>query len=90
MLVQYRYSETDFVAYLLTLGLEYDKIETCWSTTSGKKTFAYFTFDMDKLIQYQNEFASGLATVNALLYAKNRKSVAKEMRESFNSFVSNN
>jgi hypothetical protein len=90
MLVQHRYSETDFVAYLLALGFKYDKIETCKSTKSGKKTFAYFTGEEEELIRLQNDFHSGHAIIYALEFAKQRRIVAKKMRESFIQFKSNN
>lgn len=90
MLVQHRYSETDFVAYLLALGLKYDKIETCKSAKSGKKTFAYFTGEEEELIHLQHDFNSGCAIIPALEFAKQRRIVAKEMRNSFIEFKPNN
>lgn len=90
MQVQQRYRDIDFVAYLLTIGLKYDKIETVYTTNSGKKTFVYFTGEKEMLVQYKNDFMNAKVVVNAFEFAKNRRYISREIRKSYDSFGSNN
>jgi hypothetical protein len=76
--VDFRYSDVDFVSYLLTLGYEYSDIEVIRDSRNNKlKGFVHFYENKLDLIsifeQYQNETVS--ANVSKL--KNNRKKITK-------------
>lgn len=85
MLVQFRYSETDFVAYLVAIGYKIIKIETTFSKTSGKRTFAFIEGEQDKLISLYEEYKNGFLDVNVSDFIKARRYVSKQMKKSYSS-----
>ena len=77
MQVNFRYSDTDFIAYMITLGYEYNNIEVTTDKRNKLKAFVYFLGDKNKLINLQEQFKNGKAMVNALDYSLNRKKINK-------------
>jgi len=77
MQVNFRYSDTDFIAYLITLGYQYNKIEIIRDRNKQLKAFVYFIGEKDDLLQIQEEFKNGLVSVNILEFIRNRKIMVK-------------
>jgi hypothetical protein len=76
--VDFRYSDVDFVSYLLTLGYEYTDIEIIRDNRTNKlKGFVHFNENKLDLInifeQYQNENVSA----NVIKLKNNRKKITK-------------
>lgn len=77
MQVNFRYSDTDFIAYMITLGYEYKNIEIVRDKRNKLKAFVYFSGDKNELINLQNEFKNGKAIINPLDFSINRKKISK-------------
>jgi hypothetical protein len=76
--VDFRYSDVDFVSYLLTLGFEYSDIEVVRDNRTNKlKGYVHFYENKLDLIsifeQYQNESVSA----NVMKLKNNRKKITK-------------
>ena len=77
MLVNFRYSDTDFIAYLMTLGFTYNKIEVERTREKKLKAYVYFAGEKNDLIQIQENYKNGLAQCNILDFSINRKIIVK-------------
>ena len=77
MQVNFRYSDTDFIAYMITIGYEYNNIEVVKDRYNKLKVFVYFLGDKNELINLQNEFKNGKAIINPLYFSINRKKINK-------------
>lgn len=75
--VNFRYSDTDFVAYLLSLGYKYTKIETTKDRRDRLKVFFYFSEDKSLLLDLQEKYNSNLAKVEPVSLLTNRKRISK-------------
>lgn len=80
MQVNFRYSDTDFIAYMMTLGYEYKNIEVTRDRQNKLKAFVYFSGDKNELINLQEQFKNGKAIVNPLNFSINRKKISKLIR----------
>ena len=87
MIVQYRFSDPNFVAYLITIGYVYDKIETTFTNKSGARTFVYFTAEAENLLSEQEKYKTELIPVNLETYSKNRKQIAVLMANSKSEYL---
>lgn len=77
MRVNFRYSDTDFIAYMITLGYEYNNIEVIRDKRDKLKAYVYFSGDKNELINLQEEFKNGKTMINLLNYSLNRKKINK-------------
>jgi hypothetical protein len=75
--VNYRYSDSDFIAYLLSLGYEYQEIEITRDKGGRFKAFAYFHEDKEALLSQFETFRNGEAIIDPLQYSINRKKINK-------------
>lgn len=77
MQVNFRYSDTDFIAYLISIGHEYNNIEITRDKNKQLKAFVYFQGNKEDLIRLQNNYKNGLVEANILEFANNRKKMVK-------------
>jgi hypothetical protein len=75
--VDFRYSDSDFVAYLLSLGYQFTEIEVTRDRNGKLKAFIHFIEERDLLISLNDEFKRGKAIINPLVYAIQRKKINK-------------
>lgn len=75
--VDFRYSDTDFVAYLLTLGYDYTYFETVRDKHNKLKCYVHFSEDKDELISHFDKYMNGEVVANVLEMKKNRKIISK-------------
>ena len=76
-MVNFRYSDTDFISYLVTIGYEYNKIEITRDRSGKLRAFVYFEGDKTKLIEMYNEFKNKRTKIDPYQYSLNRKSISK-------------
>ena len=81
MQVDFRYSDTNFISYLITLGYKYNNIEITKDKDYRIKVFVHFTGEKEKLINLYNDFINDKANINVLSFSKNRKQISKTIRE---------
>ena len=77
MQVNYRYSDTDFTAYLMTLGYIYNEIEIVRDKNKQLKAYIHFEGKKEDLIQLQNNYKDGIVQANILDFTNNRKKITK-------------
>jgi hypothetical protein len=80
MQVDFRYSDTNFISYLITLGYKYNNIEISKDKDYGVKVFIHFMGEKDELINLYNEFINDKANINVLSFSKNRKQISRIIR----------
>jgi len=90
MQVNFRYSDTDFIAYLITMGYEYNKIEIDKDRDKHLKAYIYFEGEKDDLIQMQNDYKSGLVSANVLDFSNNRRKITKIIKAEILKYQVNN
>jgi len=83
MLVNFRYSDLDFVAYLITLGYKPMKFETK-KDNNFIKTFVYFEGEKEELIKLNNRFREEKVLVNLKELVDVRKKLLKEIKYNIN------
>jgi len=81
MQVNFRYSDTNFISYLITLGYKYNKIEITKDKNNKLKVFIHFKGEKEELINLHNNFINDNANINVLSFSKNRKQISKTIRE---------
>jgi len=86
MQVNFRYSDTNFISYLVTLGYEYNKIEITKDKNYGIKVFVHFSGEKEELINLYNNFVNGVANINVLSFSKNRKQISKTIRSEIHKY----
>ena len=77
MYVDFRYSDTDFCAYLMTIGYKHKQIEIVRDNFNKLKAFVYFSGDKETLIDLYDKYRSGDVTCNVIDFSKNRKKIIK-------------
>ena len=80
MQVNFRYSDTNFISYLITLGYKYNNIEITKDKDYGIKVFIHFIGEKEELINLYNNFINDNANINVLSFSKNRKQISKIIR----------
>jgi hypothetical protein len=80
MQVNYRYSDTDFIAYLMTLGYKYNQIVIERDKYKQLKAYVYFSGEKDELINIYNDYCNDKIMVKALSYSKHRKQICKMIK----------
>lgn len=75
--VNFRYSDTDFIAYLLTLGYKHNQIEVQRDRYNKIKAFVYFEENKEQLLKLSNQYQNGSLNVNVLEFTKNRRRITK-------------
>jgi len=78
--VNFRYSDTNFISYLITLGYKYNNIEIKKDKDYGIKVFVHFKGEKEELINLYNNFINDNANINVLSFSKNRKQISKTIR----------
>ena len=76
-IVDYRYSDTDFIAYLLTLGLEYDFIEVTRDRSKQLKGYVHFKGEKSKFIELHEKFQNENVDINLIQFCNLRKKISK-------------
>lgn len=74
--VSYRYSDIDFISYLMCNGLTYERIEIAKDKQNRLKGFVYFAYDKDLLLNYFNKYRQGEAVANVTDLKSNRKRIS--------------
>jgi glutaredoxin-related protein len=75
--VNFRYSDTNFVAYLMSLGYEFNQIEVTQNREKKLKAFVHFYEDKQLLIDLHSQFRGNQAVVDPLLFSTNLKKISK-------------
>jgi hypothetical protein len=88
--VTYRYSDVDFVAYLLVNGYKYDRIEVTRDRNKNLKGYVHFTGDKEILLSYFNQYQEGKATANVLELKSNRKKISKLIKSEILKYQASN
>lgn len=90
MQVNFRYSDTDFIAYLLTLGYVYSEIEVVRDKNKQLKAFVHFQGEKEELIKIQNDYKNGLLIGNIVNFSNNRKKITKIIKSEILKYQANN
>ena len=88
MQVNFRYSDTNFISYLITLGYKYNNIEITKDKGNKIKVFVHFIGEKEELIKLHNNFINDNANINVLSFSKNRKQISKTIREEIEKYES--
>lgn len=88
--VTFRYSDVDFISYLMANGFNYDKIEVTRDRNKNLKGFVHFTGDKEILISYFNTYHEGKAVGNVLELKSNRKKISKLIQSEILKFQASN
>ena len=75
--VNYRYSDTDFISYLMTLGLSYNQIEISRDRNKQLKAYVYFEEEKSKLMDLYEQFQNKNININLSQFCNNRKKISK-------------
>lgn len=76
--VDFRYSDVDYAAYLLTIGYEYTYIEVVRDNRTRKlKGFIHFYEDKEELLSLYNEYRNEQVVANVVKLKNNRKKLTK-------------
>jgi hypothetical protein len=75
--VNFRYSDSDFIAYLLSLGYTFHEIEVTKDRNNKYKAFAHFCEDKETLLSLFETFKNGEASIDPLQFSINRKKINK-------------
>jgi hypothetical protein len=76
-IVNYRYSDTNFISYLMTLGVPYTRIEINRDRNKQLKAYVYFQEEKNKLIDLYEQFQNESVTINLFQFCNNRKKISK-------------
>ncbi len=79
-IVNFRYSDTDFIAYLITIGFKYNKIETIKDRNKQLKVYIYFEGEKSKLLNLQEQFQNNNVNINLSIFCNNRKKISKTIK----------
>lgn len=71
-LVDFRYSDLDFIGYLLLLGYEHTHIEVVTDDVVGYKGFVHFEENKSDLLKHYHEYMEGKA-VASIYDMKNKR-----------------
>lgn len=75
--VDFRYSDSDFVAYLMSIGYQHSSIEITEDRFGKPKAFVHFYEDKNELLKHFNEFKNGIAQIDVLKFSTNRRLINK-------------
>jgi hypothetical protein len=90
MQVNFRYSDTDFIAYLMSLGYQFGDIEIIRDRNKQLKAYVHFEGNKDDLIRIQDDYHNGLANANILIFSNNRKKITKILKSEILKYQANN
>lgn len=89
--VNFRYSDVDFVSYLMTIGYTYDSIEIVKDKRNNQlKGYVHFIGDKEDLLYHFNQYNNGLANANVLGLRQNRKKITKLIKSEILIYQANN
>jgi len=80
MQVNFRYSDTDLIAYLMTIGYSYSKIEIT-NKDNRVKAYAHFIGEKEDLLRIQEVYKSGESKINIYEFSNHRKMITKAFKE---------
>lgn len=75
--VDFRYSDTDFVAYLLTLGYKHTFVEIVKDKQGMLKGFIHFEEDKDTLLKHLSDYNEGIAKASVIDLKNKRMNVMR-------------
>lgn len=76
--VDFRYSDMDFISYLMTIGYEYSFIEVVRDSRINKlKGYVHFNEDKEELISIFENYKNETLTANVAQLKNNRKKINK-------------
>lgn len=90
MYVEFRYSDTDFCAYLMALGYEDVKIEVTRDKFNKLKAYVYFGGEKDELISLHKKYKNKQAFCNVLEFSINRRKITKLIKAEILNYQANN
>lgn len=88
--VTFRYSDVDFVSYLMANGFAYDEIEIVRDRSHTLKGFVHFTGDKQTLLKHFNDYQQGVAVANVQDLKSNRKKISKLIKSEILKYQANN
>lgn len=89
-IITFRYSDVDFISYLMSNGFEYDRIEVTRDRNKNLKGFVHFTGNKGILLKHFNDYQEGNAIGNVLELKTNRKKISKLIKSEIYKYQANN
>lgn len=89
-IVDFRYSDRDFIAYLMTIGMKYTHIEVAKDRSGKPKAFVYFRDTKDNLIKLLDEYKNNSITINLNELATNKGKIHKILKAEILKYQANN
>lgn len=80
MQVNYRYSNTDFVAYLISIGYKPESIEVIRDRYNQIRAFVHFLGDKETFITLQRRFEKGDIEGNIVNFCLSRQRITKQIK----------
>ena len=90
MQVNFRYSDTDFIAYLMTLNYEYNDIEVVRDELGRLKAFVHFNGEKDTLIDLYDKYMNGRVKCNIMEFSQNRRKIVKLIKSEILQYQASN
>lgn len=87
--VDYRYSDSDFVAYLMSLGYKHTNIEIVKDRFGKIKAFVHFYEVKDELLKHFSDFRNNSVKVDILKFSTNRKIINKLIKSEILKYQAN-
>lgn len=89
--VDFRYSDVDFISYLLTIGYEYSYIEVVRDNRINKlKGYVHFHEDKDELLSIFEDYQNEKISENVMKLKNNRKKITKYIKAEILKYQANN
>ncbi len=85
--VDYRYSDSDFVSYLLTLGYKYTWIEVTNKPTGELRAFVHFNENKDELLENYKSYKDGNVRIDILEFSKFRRVLNKAIKLELSNWI---
>lgn len=88
--VDFRYSDTDFVSYLLSVGYKHTSIEITKDHKDRPKAFVHFYEDKTELLNRLVEYKESSVKIDPLSFSANRRSINKLIKAEILKYKSSN
>lgn len=85
-LVDFRYSDTDFVSYLMTLGYIHHSIEITVDRFSKYRAFVHFYENREDLLRHFNNYKNKNVNIDIQNFSNMRKKITKLIKSEISNF----
>jgi len=87
MEVLFRYSDSNFCAYLNYLGFEYIGFDIVEKRGNKPKVFLHFEGDKEEFIKIYQNYQSNNISINLIEFGKSKNSILKIVREHLGNYL---